>query len=311
MCVDWVQILSDFKDLHVFISNTYNHTKNHLSDLPAHYQCPRPELLHRGKWWNWICSSSQVLLPEDGAGAAPAVPAAREGRGLRERRLWRLCTDTCCPSGCDTLPALGLALHPLRCDTSFLELLPGLYPIYCTWVLTEKWCQSTQTGLGFAETKGRSFYNITCSHVATQGSSLVLGRASLDKAVVPLGFSSLTVLHGSPLTVPVWLQCRQLQASQGILAERVKVISAQTCTLKYLPSAVTKAYRWLNSKIMHWYKCLFVCLFFAKLLVCIYLSNTRIHLLITALSQSLPMVGVGTRWFLRLLLTQATLWFYV
>lgn len=86
-------------------------------------------------------------------------------------------------------------------------------------------------------------YNITRTQVPTaaQGSSVVPGRSSLEKAVAPLGFSSLTVLQSrSSLIVLVWLQCGQLQASQGVLAGTVEVVCAQTCTLKYLPQLSQK-----------------------------------------------------------------------
>lgn len=83
----------------------------------------------------------------------------REGCRLRERRLWR---------GSALTPAARAALNTLQavpgssgCDCSTSGVThriwnySGLYPIYCTPVLTEKWCQSTQTGLEFAETKER------------------------------------------------------------------------------------------------------------------------------------------------------------
>lgn len=199
-------------DVHVFISSTNNDTKKHLSDPPAGHQPP--------SGWNWICSTSRVPCPV-GAWAGAAVGSGwkhREGCRLREQRLWRSSALTPAARGLGTHSRQSrLWLCPLSCDTPFLKWLSGLYPIYCTSVLTEKWCQCTQTGLSFADTKGRSLlqHHTYQARTGAQGSSLVLGRSSLDRAVAPLGFSTLTVLHRSSLIVLLWLQCRKIARDFG------------------------------------------------------------------------------------------------
>lgn len=187
-----------------------------------------------------------------------------QGCRLRERRWWRgsaltpaarAAGDTlqAVPgsSGCDCIPS-GVTHHFWNCSLACTLFAAHRFSLKNDvrahrqdWVLLKK---------------EEDCYNITRTQASTaaQAWSLVLGKSSLNKAVAPLGFSALTVLHRSSLTVLVWLQCRQLQASQGILAGRVEMVYAQTCPLKYLPSTVTKTCRWLNSRIMLWSKCLFV-----------------------------------------------------
>lgn len=97
MCVDWVQILFDFKvRLACF---HFQYTKNNLSDLPARYQCPRPELLNGVDEIRFVADPRCCCLWSDQVHPPGSAGSPGGARAPGEALVARLCTDTCCPSG--------------------------------------------------------------------------------------------------------------------------------------------------------------------------------------------------------------------
>lgn len=150
MCVDWVQILSDFR-----VRQTRFHFQYIQPHKKASFRSPCTSAVSQTRAVKLRKVDEIRIVHSSGAAAGGRLQSCSAGStgssaGSRSSTCAMALHWPLQPEGCghtaSSARQFRLCLRPLSCDTSFLKLLSALYPVYCPSVLTEKWCQRTQTG---------------------------------------------------------------------------------------------------------------------------------------------------------------------
>lgn len=162
-------------------------TQKHLSDPPARHQCPTRAVKPRKVGEIGFVSHLESKTEEMQHSAVLEAWGAMQAQG--EALVAWLCTDTCCLSGCEHTPALpgrsGCDCLPSAVTQHFWN-----YSLACTLFTAHHFSLKNDVRVHkqdwvLLKLKEEDFYNITCTQAPTaaHGSSLVLGRSSLDKVV--------------------------------------------------------------------------------------------------------------------------------
>lgn len=149
-------------------SNTYNHIKERFAEWMSPVSNSRTIKSRSGLWiklsidfYHMKGIVASLKLHKWVTSARGVEKHCRQCKGHRRITVVRLCADICCLSGSKIIPgsfeAAKAVIASLQMGHMFLKWLCSSYLFYCTLVLAAEWCQSTQTGLLFAEATGRSF----------------------------------------------------------------------------------------------------------------------------------------------------------